>query len=46
MSKTLCKEGESLNKKDKKLKFECKKCGRKAHKERFCCKPVKIKKAA
>lgn len=46
MSKTLCKKGDSLNKKDKKLKYECKKCGGQAIKEEFCCKPKKIKKAA
>jgi len=46
MSKKLCKKGESLNKKGKKLTFECKKCGMKTYKENFCCKPFKIIKAA
>lgn len=46
MSKRLCKEGFVLSKNDKKLKYECKKCGRKSHKEAYCCKPVKITKAA
>ncbi len=46
MSKKLCKEGVELNRKDKKLKYECKKCGLKSYKEDYCCKPHKIKKAA
>lgn len=46
MSKRLCKDGLVLNKKDKKLKYECKTCGMKSHKEDYCCKPVKIIKAA
>jgi hypothetical protein len=46
MSKKLCKEGHVINKKDKKLKYECKKCGVISHKEDYCCKPVKITNAA
>ena len=46
MSKKLCKEGEILNLKDKKLKFECKKCGMRSFKEDYCCEPHKLKKAA
>jgi len=46
MSKRLCKEGEVLNKKDKKFRYECKKCGMKSNKEESCCKPIKIIKEA
>ena len=44
MSKTLCKEGDKLNTKDKQLKFECKKCGMMSHKKDYCCKPIKLPK--
>jgi len=46
MSKKLCKEKSDSDNKEKKLKYECKKCGQKSHKEDNCCKPVKIIKAA
>ncbi len=52
MSKKLCKESNDHDKNcdhdknDKKLKYECKKCGKKSHKEEKCCKPIKITKAA
>lgn len=41
MSKKLCKQGLSINKPDKKLKYFCKKCDLEAVKEKHCCKPVK-----
>ncbi len=42
MSKKICDGLDDFKKKDKKLKYECKKCGRQAPKEKNCCKPVKI----
>ena len=44
MSKTLCKKDteEVQEMKSKKEKYTCKKCGRKAHKEKNLCKPQKI----
>jgi len=43
MSKTLCKtrDPEKLAKKQEDPQFECKRCGRKANKEKYLCKPVK-----
>jgi len=46
MGKKLCKYGVDLNKKGKKLKYQCKKCGLSTTKEEFCCKPAKLKKSA
>ncbi len=46
MGKKLCKYGVELNKKDKKLKYMCKKCGLPTTREEYCCKPVKLKKSA
>lgn len=46
MSKKLCNTGLSLNKSNLKLKYKCKKCDFRATKEKFCCKPVKLKKSA
>jgi len=45
MSKKLCKLAEKEIKKfdAKKMKFVCKKCMREANKEKFLCKPKKIK---
>ncbi len=43
MGKKKCKSGEKDGK-DKKPRFECERCGRKDHKEKHLCKPVKIKK--
>lgn len=43
MSKSLCKTGEKKKEKDgKKLKYVCKKCDRKAFKEKHLCKPAKL----
>ena len=41
MSKKLCKEGLSINKEGKVVKFLCEKCGDKAVKNKHCCKPVR-----
>jgi tRNA(Ile2) C34 agmatinyltransferase TiaS len=44
MSKTLCKtkDREKLASKQSEANFECKRCGKKAKKEKFVCKPHKI----
>jgi len=43
MSKTLCKTSDSEKwvKKQENPKFECKRCGKKANKEKHLCKPEK-----
>jgi len=43
MAKTLCKDKdrEKAEKKEGNPKFECKRCGRKARKEKYLCKPEK-----
>lgn len=46
MSKKLCKYGVELNSGDLKLKYYCKKCGATSSKEKYCCKPLKLKKSA
>jgi lipopolysaccharide biosynthesis regulator YciM len=42
MSKKLCEDPKKLKVEEKNPKYECKKCGKKTHKEKWCCKPVKI----
>lgn len=44
MSKTMCKIDKKEKKKiaEKEQKYECKSCGRTAHKEKRLCKPKKI----
>lgn len=46
MTRKLCDKGLELNDKDKKLKYLCKKCNLSATKEKYCCKPVRLKKTA
>jgi len=46
MAKKLCKDGQNIIKKDKKIKYSCKKCGMQSNKEKHCCKPQKLKKSA
>jgi hypothetical protein len=45
MGKKLCKEGEELEEKlqDRKMKYLCTKCEKPSPKEKWCCKPRKIK---
>jgi hypothetical protein len=42
MSKPLCKSDDEPKLKPKEAKFECRKCGRPAKKEKQVCKPHKI----
>jgi hypothetical protein len=42
MSKKLCEDSAKIKQAEKKLKFECKKCGKQSHKEKWCCKPIKL----
>ncbi len=45
MSKKLCNEEDGLDVKilDRKMKYRCTKCDNKSPKEKWCCKPKKIK---
>jgi hypothetical protein len=45
MSKKLCRDWEVLDEKskDKKIKYLCGKCEKESPKEKWCCKPKKIK---
>lgn len=45
MSKKLCKESDALEEKiaDRKMKYVCAKCEGQSPKEKWCCKPRKIK---
>jgi hypothetical protein len=46
MTKTLCKtkDKKKLAKKQSVANFECKRCGKKAKKEKFVCKPHEFEK--
>lgn len=46
MSKKLCNYGIEINPEKGKSKYKCKKCGLYSSKEKYCCKPVKLKKSA
>jgi hypothetical protein len=45
MSKKLCREEDGLDEKiyGKKMQYLCKKCEKESPKEKWCCKPRKIK---
>jgi hypothetical protein len=45
MSKKLCRESDRLEYKisDRKMKYLCTKCDKESPKEKWCCKPRKIK---
>ncbi|MCK4989040.1 MAG: hypothetical protein KAS29_01085 [Bacteroidales bacterium] len=45
MSKKLCKESDGLDERlvDREMQYSCTKCDKQSPKEKWCCKPKKIK---